>query len=209
GGAVAASAVWAGAVTVWDPSHRTPDLHGYHLAANPCAGGDLAPLFDATPRHRFSADPADTLWGTALDRTRCHADNLAGTGDGGSPNTYDAVLSVELHKATDPRPEFDDEHHATDPSVTSVETVHGIGDEAYLLHDDSGAVRLDVLHGGAVVSLAFSVISASPQVLPHADGTDTVTAEQATRYVPQMIAAVRAVMADLKSRAPHPVSATP
>jgi hypothetical protein len=209
GGALAASAVWAGALAVWDPGHRTPDLHGYHLAANPCAGGDLEPVFDATPRHRFSADPADTLWGTALDRSQCRAENLVGDDSGTSPNNYDAVLTVELHKTTDPRPEFDDEHHAILPSVTSVQPLRGIGDEAYLLHVDPGTVQLDVLHGGAVVSLAFSVVSVSPQVLPHADGTEILTTEKPTRYVPQMIAAVRAVMADMKTQPPHTVTPTP
>lgn len=199
GGAVVASTVWAGAVVIWDPAHRTPDLHGYRLTANLCAGADLKPLFDATPRHGFSADPADTLRGSALDRTRCRAESLVGT-DTSSPYTYDAVLSVALHKKTDPRPEFDDEHRDTQPSVTSVEPLHGIGDEAYLLHLDPGMLQLDVVHGGAVVSLAFSVASASPQVTPHPDGTEVRTAEQPTRYVPQMIAAVRAVLADMKPR---------
>lgn len=200
GGALAASAVWAGAVVAWDPADRTPDLHGYHLSPNPCSGSALSPLFDATPRRGFSPDPADTLWGSALDRTRCSAENLVGDDDGGSPYDYRASLSVELHKKTDPRPEFEDQHRSTLPSVTRVETVRGLGDEAYLLHLGSGRLQLDVLHGGAVISLSFAISADPPQVMPHPDGSDVPAMQDAGPYAPQMAAAVRNVMADMKAR---------
>jgi hypothetical protein len=199
GGALAASAVWAGTVTAWDPAGRTPDLHGYHLAPNPCAGRALGPLFDATPRHGFSPDPADTLWGSALDRTRCSAENLVGDDNGGSPYDYSASLTVELHKKTDPRPEFEDQHRDTLPSVTRIDRVRGLGDQAYLLHVDPATLQLDVLHGGAVISLSFSVSPDPPTTAPHPDGSEMPAPQSPDRFAPQMVAAVRNVMADMKA----------
>jgi hypothetical protein len=198
GGALTASAVWAGGVAVWDPAHHTPDLHGYHLTPNPCSGSDLTPLFAATPGHAFSADPADTLWGSALDRTRCSAENL-GEHKGGSTYQYSATLSVELHKKTDPRPEFDDQHRTVLSSVSRIETVRGLGDEAYLLHVEPGTLQLDVLDGGAVITLAFSADADLPDVTPHPDGSDRPAPPDTGGYAPRMAAAVRNVMAEMKA----------
>lgn len=199
GGALAASAVWAAAAVAWEPAAApdAPDLHGYHLTANPCAGGALAPLFAAAPPRGLSADPADTLRGAALARTECSAENLAG--DSGGAYDYRASLSVELHRTTDPRPEFDDRHRYTPSSVTRLEPVPGLGDEAYLLHLAGGGLRLDVLHGGAEISLSYSVTPDRPQVTAHPDGSAPPAARDPGLFAPRMAAAVRNVMALMKA----------
>ncbi|MBY8882781.1 hypothetical protein [Actinacidiphila acidipaludis] len=208
GGAVAASAVWSAGVAAWDPARGTPDLRGYHMTAAPCAGHDLKPLFDATPGRAFSADPSDTLWGSALDSTECSAENL-GRAHGGTPYAYSAALSIELHKKTDPRPEFDDRHRTALPSVSKVETVPGLGDEAYLMDVEPDTLQLDVLDGGAVISLAFSVHAAPTDVTPHPDGSARPTPQVPGQYRSQLVAAVRNVMADMRALPQPAVRRTP
>ena len=201
GGALAASAVWTAGVAAWDPGHRAPDLHGYHLTGDPCSGSDLQPLVDATPGRTFSDDPADSLWGSALDRSRCSAENL-GRGKDGDTYGYSAVLSIELHKKTDPRPEFADRHRTAPVWVSRIDTVHGIGDEAYLLHSEPDTLELDVLHGGAVITLAFSIETTRdgpPDVTAHPDGSARPSPQDVGAYASQMVAAVRNVMADMKT----------
>jgi hypothetical protein len=201
GGAVAASAIWAAGVTVWDPGHRAlPDLHGYHLRDNLCQGDALRPLFDAIPARTFTAEPADTLRGSALDRATCTAETLVTAGDGKSVYDYVAALSVELHKKTDPRPEFEDDTTGAQSLIPAaqVDAVLGLGDDAYLLHQEPGRVQLRVLDGGAVFSLTFSVDTEQPDGTGRPAGTDQPDPPDADQYRPALIASLRTVMADLK-----------
>ncbi|CAM5600776.1 hypothetical protein SCALM49S_06355 [Streptomyces californicus] len=60
-------------------------------------------------------------------------------------------LTAELHKETDPRPEFEASSTLTeiDGSVVErVERVPDLGDQAYLLTLEAGGLRLNVVEGG-------------------------------------------------------------
>ncbi len=72
---------------------------------------------------------------------------------------FGVSLTAELHKETDPRPEFEASSTLTeiDGSVVErVERVPDLGDQAYLLTLEAGVLRLNVVEGGAVVRLALT-----------------------------------------------------
>ncbi|MFC4504368.1 MULTISPECIES: hypothetical protein [Streptomyces] len=134
-GALVASAGWAAGVFLLGGFGTDPDLRGYSAPANLCNTADYSsfkdeyPDTDGSPTH-------NTLEDDALDQGYCSI-SLKKTS-----STYaDAYLSsqLDLHKKTDPGPEFtatwknyDDSHTGYD-----VDTVTGIGDEAYLVSDDT------------------------------------------------------------------------
>lgn len=177
-GAVAVtSAVWATAVH--GSGGTTPDLHGYHLGGNPCSGDALNPLKAAAGVRDFAASKATVSKGPALDKLSCV---LAGTSPAtdGWTTAYTISVNVELHKKTDPRAEFENARHAlvstlpgsaangngvlvvTDIGFTSAADVHpvtGVGDEGYLLAPHGSGQTLEVLHGGAVLTLQISAYS--------------------------------------------------
>lgn len=205
GGAALASAVWAVGIAAWDPTHPAPpDLHGYRLADNPCAGAALRPLFDAAPARSFASDPADVVRGPALDASRCSAQSTAVAGRAPT-DTYTAVLTVELHKKTDPRPEFEDQHTLPHTALTvadTVEPVAGLGDEAYLLRQDPSEIGLEVLRGGVVLRLEFTVTPAPAAAAAHPDGSSAPAQPRLSRFRPALIAAMRTVMAQ-SAAVPH------
>jgi len=67
-------------------------------------------------------------------------------------------MSVELHKETDPLPEFDarKESSVRGDDVTRSELVPGLGDRAYLLVVDEQTSELRVVDGGAVITLSLA-----------------------------------------------------
>jgi hypothetical protein len=124
------------------------------------------------------------------------------------------TVTVELHKKTDPRAEFDDQRALILPTLvpaSRVIRVPGLGDEAYFLVTDPDQIDLKVLHGGLVLQLAYTVNregtaeSALIAVSP-ADGTTigesttTGTPPDVTgAYRKPLIAAARNVLANLAS----------
>ncbi|MEU3279076.1 hypothetical protein [Streptomyces antibioticus] len=134
-GAVVTSAAWAAGVFVIGGAGDDPDLRGYKAPANLCTSADYSSFKDEYPER--SGTPTDnTLEDTALDQGYCSI-SLKKTGS----SYADAYLSVQLdlHKKTDPGPEFtaqwknyDDSHDGYD-----VDTVTGIGDEAYIVSEDT------------------------------------------------------------------------
>ncbi|RPE37846.1 hypothetical protein EDD90_0709 [Streptomyces sp. Ag109_O5-1] len=134
-GAVVASAAWAAGVFLTGGFGDKADLRGYTAPANLCSGADYSsfkeeyPVDDSSPTKNAMKDPA-------LDESVCSL-SLKKTGS----SYADAYLSiqVDLHKKTNPGPEFTatwknygDSH--TDYDVTPVQ---GIGDEAYLVTQDT------------------------------------------------------------------------
>ncbi|MFD7874137.1 hypothetical protein ACFV5G_08425 [Streptomyces sp. NPDC059766] len=134
-GAVAASVLWAAGLFALHGLGAAADLRGYDAPANLCTGSDHSsfssayPLADTSPTHSSLRDGA-------FDQSTCNVDLKK------SGSTYaDAYLTidVQLHKKTDPGPEFTaawknypDNHEGYD-----VDTVAGIGDEAYLVSQDT------------------------------------------------------------------------
>ncbi|MBM9435310.1 hypothetical protein [Actinacidiphila bryophytorum] len=226
GGIVVASAVW-GAV-LYGAGGTAPDLHGYRLGGNPCVGDTLQRLKDATGARGFVASEAAVNRGPALDRLSCFLSDSPAAGDGWVTG-YSVGVSIELHKKTDPRAEFENTARSRNSTVpgggggsgaavgmvvtgdlfdsgADVHPVTGVGDEAYVLVSRGSHQTLTVLYGGAVLSLQ---LSASHQWNgtgdPPADsGSAAEPADpDVTRLRPAMTAAMRDLMASLASDGPE------
>ncbi|MER7518560.1 hypothetical protein [Streptomyces sp. NPDC126499] len=146
GGAVAASALWAGGLVAYDGDDR-PDLGGYRTDRNPCEvakleglGSAIGPKGSAAEEPLKADHPALFEWHCAL--------TLAA-----KPVPYTLRIGYTLHRVTDPGPEF--EARMADPQLSDGgDRVAGVGEIAYLggaLGDDS----LRVLDGQAVLSLTL------------------------------------------------------
>ncbi|GKQ40516.1 hypothetical protein [Streptomyces sp. A012304] len=161
-GAVVASAAWAVGVFVVGGAEDTPDLRGYSAPSNLCSSGDYAsfkseyPSDDGTPT-------SNALKDAALDQSYCSV-SLKKTGS----DYADAYLSLQLdlHKKTDPGPEFTAtwKNYQENHPGYDVEAVEGIGDEAYLVSEDttsgssSGSryATLAVRDGWTTYSMSYS-----------------------------------------------------
>ncbi|MFF3849969.1 hypothetical protein [Streptomyces sp. NPDC002328] len=166
-GAVVASAAWAAGVFLLWGDQDEPVLRGYTAPANLCTGADYS-SFEAeytgdagTPTHNELEDPA-------LDDSYCSV-SLKKSG-----STYtDAYLSIrlELHKKTDPGPEFTArwKNYAEGRTGYDVDSVTGIGDEAYLVSKDttgsssSGSMdaTLAVRDGWVTYEMSYSIYLSS------------------------------------------------
>ncbi|MFD5818247.1 hypothetical protein [Streptomyces sp. NPDC127038] len=168
-GAVAASALWAGGILVLGPLGGRPDLAGYQAKANLCPSVDYTALRteytveDTAPTHNSLKDKA-------LDQSYCSISLKTSA----SSSYADAYLSVEmdLHRTTDPSPEFTAVWSAYDQRYEGydVEKVSGLGDEAYLVSEDttsgtgtsgSRAVTLAVRDGWTTYQMSWSTYSSS------------------------------------------------
>lgn len=218
GGIAVASAVWA--TLMHGTGGTTPDLHGYHLDSNPCSGDALKPLKDAVGVMDSAESAARVSSGPALDELSCVLTTAAPAGEGWT-TTYTISVGVELHKKTDPRAEFENLMHSRVSSFpggvsgsgvliatagngfTSAADVHpvtGVGDEGYLLTPGVPEQTLEVLHGGAVLTLQVSDYT-------QWNGPDQSTADHGappkqpdlTHLRPAMTTAMRDLMASLTS----------
>lgn len=177
GGAAAACAVGAAVIQGTGYGRTTaPDLHGYRIADSPCTGQNLQPLTDTLGTGAFVADTQSLRKGRTLDHVAC---SLAGWAPSisGWETTYNVTVTVDLHKKTSPRGEFEDITRLLVPEPTPTPAVSGglvylpespettkpfagLGDAAYFT---TGAVRqaLTVLHGGAVLCITVDAYSES------------------------------------------------
>ncbi|MFE0512766.1 hypothetical protein [Streptomyces sp. NPDC058964] len=133
-GAVVASAAWAVGVFVIG-GKDSAELRGYTAPSNLCADADYSSFKDEYPQDDSS--PSHTsLKDGALDQSYCSV-GLKKTGS----SYADAYLSiqVDLHKRTDPGPEFTAtwKNYRKSHTGYDVETVRNIGDEAYLVTQDT------------------------------------------------------------------------
>lgn len=153
GGAVVASALWAGTLAAQDRFTGAPTI-AYRHVEDLCEEVPLTELAKTTGN--FERNVHTDAEGPALDWTFCNYGTV-GTEEGGN---YAAQLLVELHKKTDPEAEF-----AAGPSLTwafprepvSPEAVPGLGERALISGTVLGSgLRLDVLDGGAVFSLSVA-----------------------------------------------------
>lgn len=193
-GAAVASALWGGGVLLLDKdssSSGKADLRGYTIKSDLCASADLAAFRTEYP----TPDSAPTSWSAprdTLDSMAC-SESLKKTG-----STYsDAYLSfqVDLHKKSDPAPEFADtwlgyQKRAATYIVTPVD---GIGDEAYLVTQDTVAdsgvsgsssgsreVTLGVRDGWMTYSMSWSLYASS---VDSGSGAAIATVSEATDWV--------------------------
>ncbi|MFI8825939.1 hypothetical protein [Streptomyces sp. NPDC053431] len=147
GGAVLASAVWAGGLYAYHRQDRPtgPDLRGYR-AVDPCRAATFEGLSAALGRREEATNPL------GLDEPGLYRVNCLVTLDA-KPVPYDIEVTYALHRVTDPRPEFEALMH--DPLVGGGDRIDGLGDTAYL-NDSDDAMVLDVLDGQAEIRLRLS-----------------------------------------------------
>ncbi|WP_234967454.1 hypothetical protein [Streptomyces collinus] len=134
-GAVVASVAWAAGVFLIGGRGDSADLRGYSAPADMCSKADYSSFKDEYPESD-SAPTHSSLKDKALDESSCSV-NLKKTGS----SYADAYLSVQvdLHRSTDPGPEFTASWKNYGDSHTGydVKEVKGIGDEAYLVSQDT------------------------------------------------------------------------
>ncbi|MFC9179363.1 hypothetical protein ACFTZJ_01270 [Streptomyces globisporus] len=182
-GALTASAVWAAAVFGYGVGgDGKPDPRGYRVESDSCAAMELEELTGAlgTPASEPGGEE-DSGWGTG-----CHAS-----------------LTAELHKETDPRPEFEASSTLTEidgSGVDRVERVPDLGDLAYLLVMEDGSMSVRVVEGGAVVTLTLSSWMSPPDIDEGRDGLpDGVDRPEMLAHRTDLISDTRAVMKALKT----------
>ncbi|MFG2352400.1 hypothetical protein [Streptomyces sp. NPDC048521] len=134
-GAVVASAAWAGGVFLIGGKGDSADLRGYSAPANLCSSADYSSFKDEYTEDD-SSPTRTALKDQALDESYCSL-SLKKSG-----STYaDAYLSMQLdlHKKTDPGPEFTAtwKNYGDSHKDYDVDPVKGIGDEAYLVGQDT------------------------------------------------------------------------
>ncbi|MFC4034335.1 hypothetical protein ACFO3J_23070 [Streptomyces polygonati] len=188
GGAVLASAVWGAALQgVGYGRTALPDLHGFHIRGTLCTPSIMEPLTDNVTSGRIAAEEPEIREGPALDHIACSFASSLPTGDGWA-TAYAVSVTVDLHKKTDPRAEFEATYDPRASAAASKEigdTVFypdansvtrpypGLGDLAYA---DDGRTHesLSVLFGGAVISVTVDAINTwtAPGRMPtDADGS--------------------------------------
>ncbi|MFD7322382.1 hypothetical protein ACFV9D_15050 [Streptomyces sp. NPDC059875] len=148
GGAVVTSAVWAGGLYAYERTQGDGvDLAGYRTVDQLCEKAQLKALSEVLGTQSTDAG-SPTEKHPALDRARCSVTL-------GSPETgYSAEISYDLHKVTDPGPEFE---ARLGDMAADAEPVEGIGERAFFHRDDddSGA-WMRVLDGQAELEIWIS-----------------------------------------------------
>ncbi|MEU9441302.1 hypothetical protein AB0D42_10350 [Streptomyces sp. NPDC048304] len=134
-GAVVASAAWAGGVFLIGGKSGSADLRGYSAPSDMCSSADYSSFKTEYPEGD-SSPTKTSLKNVALDESFCSV-SLKKTG-----STYaDAYLSMQLdlHRKTDPGPEFTAtwKNYGDSHTGYDVAPVSGIGDEAYLVSQDT------------------------------------------------------------------------
>ncbi|MFD8980166.1 hypothetical protein [Streptomyces sp. NPDC059564] len=151
GGALAASAVWAGTLAVQDRFGDAGPPLAYRYGENLCEQAPLKAV--GAIGGGFGAGTVTHGESPVLDWARC--DHWAPSPE--QRMVYQAELLVELHEKTDPGPEFGRRPERAlaltpDNMPADAEQVPGLGEQALFSGYDQEP-RLKVLDGGAVFSL--------------------------------------------------------
>ncbi|GGU36875.1 hypothetical protein [Streptomyces lavendofoliae] len=186
-GALVASALWAGGLYAYQA--KGPDLGGYRAAEDLCADAKLAALgaeFGAPGE--ATQDMGESH--QALDQAHCSVSF------GGDEEAYSADVSYDLHKKTDPGPEFEPAETIGVWDDWDWKPVTGLGEQAFFAQDDEGFAALKVLDGQAVLSLFLSAqVAYDPD---HENGTPEPTASALPGVRDLMVRDMRALMAELR-----------
>lgn len=206
GGAVVASAVWAGVVFSTGGFGGEPeaDLAGYSYTSNLCASTDLEAVEDAgyeqkdssstNPRHSSSR-------AAALDSMSCSIDFEPTDASSSDYSSEWLSTTAGLHRKTDPEPEFEAQYRQYEDQRTSsytykVSEVDSLGDEAYVVtqqstgSSDTGAyVILGVREGWMTYQSTWS------EYVSSSSSADAMTTEEATEMLEK---SARATLAKMK-----------
>lgn len=159
GGAVVASAIWAGGLYAY--GETGPDLGGYRVSSNLCLDAELPALTGLLGKRQSPMAAADEQ--LAIDRAYCTLTLMPGrpneVKNDSRPRSYAGVnILYSLHKETDPGPEFDATVTDLAPEGSlerRVLRIPDLGERAYLVTDPSGdSPQLKVLDGRAVISIS-------------------------------------------------------
>ncbi|MFJ2746305.1 hypothetical protein ACIO3O_42345 [Streptomyces sp. NPDC087440] len=162
GGAVVASALWAGGLYAF--RDQGPDQRGYRISAETCDRVPLSAISGKLGERDRATDAFDRSDDPAFRRTECHMGlKSSGARTAGRVTTYAAELLVEEHLKTDPGPELgarltSGRYGLDDPVVSPVA---GLGDRAFLVRAPEHGyveadVRLVVQDGGVVLTLSVT-----------------------------------------------------
>ncbi|WP_338894467.1 hypothetical protein WBG99_01070 [Streptomyces sp. TG1A-60] len=135
-GAAVASAAWAGGVFLLGRGDAEADLRGYRAESDLCSSVDYSSFKNEYPEEDTS--PVDhSLEHEALDQSYCSI-SLKTSSASSFSDAYFSV-QVDLHKKTDPGPEFTALWSEYDQRYDDyeVEEIFGFGDEAYLVTEDT------------------------------------------------------------------------
>ncbi|WP_031085578.1 hypothetical protein [Streptomyces sp. NRRL WC-3549] len=207
GGAVVASVLWAASWYAYGTGDRAPDLHGYRLDDGLCAELPLTSLGAAiAPRQPPGEGEAWVARHEALDRQQCSvplASVPLGEGEsGGWSRDFTVSVVVELHKKTDPGPEF--EARARDTGRDggdegTLEAVPDLGDTAFLRTSEDGSAELSVREGGAVFVLDVSSVTSYMSDDEYGEALDVEPdAPETAPFQPALISDMRGLMDRLK-----------
>ncbi|MFP3988003.1 hypothetical protein U9R90_10945 [Streptomyces sp. E11-3] len=162
GGAVVASALWAGTLFATGTIGNQADLRGYRLPADLCETTSHNSLLK---RYKFESDTKPTSYNSeqeAIDQSQCSrgfTDRESSRGDEYSTSGYLSATAT-WHKKADPEPEFASTYKAYEDQMFDgfkykVKSVGGLGDEAYVVtetqdeddDDDPSSIILAVRDG--------------------------------------------------------------
>ncbi|MFF9911943.1 hypothetical protein [Streptomyces sp. NPDC013457] len=147
GGAVVASAVWAGGLYAYERSQdEAPDLRGYRTVDELCEKAELKALSVVLGAKSVDHEIPTTKH-PALDQALCFATM-------GSPETgFSVEVAYDLHKVTDPEPEFEPRLGVWNEGAESVE---GLGERAFVHREaENGSAWIRVLDGQAELMISF------------------------------------------------------
>lgn len=213
---VATSAVWGWVFTATRHAHD-PSLHNYRIPDDTCTAVHLQPFTDALGLQDFEADPGVVLRGQTLEHVSCTLFGTQSAGNGWATQ-YTATVTVDLHKKTDPRAEFEDAGrvqddtlalagqgtYATTTAVGVTKPVAHLGDLAFTtLSDTRQTIR--VLDGGAVLSVSiYGTNQWQGSGSPTTDGGGLRPAMADTKFLrPSLVPTMRQLMKSLTSAPAH------
>ncbi|WP_019889096.1 hypothetical protein [Streptomyces purpureus] len=190
GGAAVASALWAGGLYAYES--RGVDLGGYRSTRNLCLETDLKAVSTALGK-KVTATSPETEEHPALDRATCSLKL------GPENNYFEVLVSYQLHKVTDPGPEFEAVLEQF-PGDEAGERVEGLGEAAFKTPYDAESGRsaeVDVLDGQAVFSLYIVAVQMEEggEGKPPAEPTEDVDLSGIEEF---LMEDARALMAKLK-----------
>ncbi|WP_329179026.1 hypothetical protein [Streptomyces sp. NBC_01477] len=203
-GAAVASALWGGGVVLLGKDSDKADLRGYTVKKNLCDTADLSAFTSEYPK------PDDDPSSYVSDRPTV-AEMYCSESLKKDASTYSdayVTLQADLHRKSDPQPEFADrwrsytDHGTISSEKYTVTAVDGFGDEAFLITQDtittssgsesgSREVMLEVRDGWMTFSLSWDAYASSL----NDDSGATATISQATQWVKD---ATKATLPELK-----------
>ncbi|WP_228980383.1 hypothetical protein [Streptomyces sp. DH12] len=202
GGALAASVLWGGGLTLHQALDRGPDLGGYRATDGLCAEAPLTSLVAALGK-RGATTSDDSTRHPALDRAYCSVQI------GEQPTTYEVTIRYALHRQVDPGAEFDAvERQSLFEQGPEPQPVAGLGERAYFGDGESYA-DLVVLDGHTVLGLSVSVVQEYDldEAVPEPPNQDAVAT--LTGVKEPMVKDMRKLMEVLRGAPPEGIRPSP